>query len=115
MSRSITRPTVLKETLLAWFQMEIRVNKSDVNRANIFCRKNFKAEESVTFQNIFSSMADFRDVASVLPAARLIKASRIFEALQKANSTVKNHGVVPGVLIVIVVDSATLKKGSLVN
>ena len=94
MSRSITRPTVLKETLLAWFQMEIRVNKSDVNRANIFCRKNFKAEESVTFQNIFSSMADFRDVASVLPAARLIKASRIFEALQKANSTVKNQGVV---------------------
>ena len=60
-------------------------------------------------------MADFRDVVSVLPAARLIKASRIFEALQKANSTVKNHGVVPGVLIVIVVDSATLKKGSLVN
>ena len=94
MSRSITRPTVLKETLLAWFQMEIRVNKSDVNRANIFCRKNFKAEESVTFQNIFSSMADFRYVVSVLPAARLIKASRIFEALQKANSTVKNQGVV---------------------
>ena len=89
--------------------------KSDVNRANIFCRKNFKAEESVTLQNIFSSVADFRDVVSVLPAARLIKASRIFEALQKANSTVKNQGVVPGVLIVIVVDLATLKKGSLVN
>ena len=40
------------------------------------------------FQNIFSSMADFRDVdfrdvVSVLPAARLIKASRIFAALQK--------------------------------
>ena len=60
-------------------------------------------------------MADFRDVVSVLPAARLIKASRIFEALQKADSTVKNQGVVPGVLIVIVGDSATLKKGSLVN
>ena len=59
--------------------------KSDVNRENIFCRKKFKAEESVTFQNIFSSMADFRDVVSVLPAARLIKASRIFVALQKAN------------------------------
>ena len=28
-------------------------------------------------------MADFRDVVSVLPAARLIKASRIFVALQK--------------------------------
>ena len=87
MSRAITRTTVvLKETLLAWFQMQIRVKKkSDVNRANIFCRKNFKAEESVTLQNIFSSVADFRDVVSVLPAARLIKASRIFVALQKAN------------------------------
>ena len=75
----------LKETLLAWFQMQIRVRKSDVNRAHIFCRKNFKAEESLTFQSIFSSMAHFRDVVSVLPAARLIKASRIFVALQKAN------------------------------
>ena len=44
-----------------------------------------KAEESVTFQNSFSSMADFPDVASVLLAARLIKASRIFVAVQKAN------------------------------
>ena len=31
-----------------------------------------KAEERVTFQKSFSSMADFRDVVSVLPAARLI-------------------------------------------
>ena len=30
-------------------------------------------------------MADFRDVVSVLPAARLIKVSRIFVAEQKAN------------------------------
>ena len=62
--------------------------KSDDNRENIFCRKKFKAEENVTFQNIFSLMADFRDVVSVLPAAtaaRLIKASRIFVALQKVN------------------------------
>ena len=44
-----------------------------------------KAEESVTFQNSFSSMADFPDVASVLPAARLIKESKIFVAVQKAN------------------------------
>ena len=50
-----------------------------------FAEKHFKAEESVTLQNIFSSVADFRDVVSVLPAARLIKASRIFVALQKAN------------------------------
>ena len=44
-----------------------------------------KAEESMTFRNIFSSMADFRDAVSVLPAARLIKASRIFVAVQKPN------------------------------
>ena len=62
-----------------------------------FAEKKNKAEESVTFQIIFSSMADFRDVVSVLPAARLIKASRIFVA-------------VPGFLIVIVVEHATLKK-----
>ena len=47
--------------------------------------KKIKAEESVTFQNIFFSMAYFGDVVSVLPAARLIKASRIFVAEQKAN------------------------------
>ena len=52
-----------------------------------FAEKKIKAEESVTFQNIFSSMADFGDVVSVLPAARLIKASRIFVAEQKANRT----------------------------
>ena len=38
----------------------------------------------MTLQNIFSSMANFRDVVSVLPAARLIKAIRIFVALQKS-------------------------------
>ena len=48
-------------------------------------KKKIKAEESMTFQNIFSSMADFGDVVSVLPAARLIEASRIFVAEQKAN------------------------------
>ena len=51
----------------------------------IYFAEKIKAEESVTFQNIFSSMADFRDVVSVLPAARLIKAIRIFVAQQKAN------------------------------
>ena len=50
------------------------------NRATHLLKK-----ESVTFQNIFSSMANFRDVVSVLPAARLIKTSRIFVAEQKAN------------------------------
>ena len=56
MSRSITRPTVvLKETLLARFQMQISVKKkSDVNRSckPSFVEKHFKAEESVTLQNI---------------------------------------------------------------
>ena len=41
--------------------------KSEVNRAIIFCRKEIKAELIVTFQKIFSSMADFLDVVSVLP------------------------------------------------
>ena len=50
-----------------------------------FAEKHFKAEERMTLQNIFSSMANFRDVVSVLPAARLIKAIRIFVAEQKAN------------------------------
>ena len=99
MSRSITRPTVvLKETLLARFQMQIRVKKSDVNRSckPSFAEKHFKAEESVTLQNIFSSVADFRDVVSVLPAARLVKASRIIVALQKANrpSEIKKSSLV---------------------
>ena len=66
------RPTVWK-TLLTLFQMQIRQKKkSNVNFANIIVlQKKIKAEESVTFQNIFSSLADFRDVVSVLPAARL--------------------------------------------
>ena len=36
-------------------------------------QKKTKTEESVTFQNIFSLIADFRDVVSVLPAARPTK------------------------------------------
>ena len=45
--------------------------------------KKTKTEESVTFQNIFSLIADFRDVVSVLPAARLLNPSRIFVADKK--------------------------------
>ena len=41
--------------------------KSEVNRAIIFCKKEIKAELIVTFQKIFSLMADFLDVVSVLP------------------------------------------------
>ena len=58
--------------------MKIKVKKSDFNCTNIFLQKKIKAEESVTFQNSFSSMADFPDVASVLPAARLIKVESLW-------------------------------------
>ena len=49
-----------------------------------FARK-IKAEGSVTFefQNIFSSMADFRDIHWCCHAARLMKASKIFMAVWK--------------------------------
>ena len=49
----------------------------------------------VTFQNIFSSMADFRDVVSVamLPAARLIKASRIFWLWKKLMDREKSRSL----------------------
>ena len=67
----------------------------------------------MTFQNIFSSMADFRDEVSVLPAARLIKASRIFEVEKKANR--RTQGVFSSFLIVTVVEHGTLKKRLIVN
>ena len=41
--------------------MQIKVNKSDVTRANIFCGKKLK-QKSATFQNSFSSMGDSRHV-----------------------------------------------------
>ena len=49
-----------------------------------FFAAKIKAEGSVTFQfqNIFSSMADFRDVMQCF-AARVIKASRILVAVRK--------------------------------
>ena len=51
-------------------------------------------------------MADFRDVVSVLPVARLIKASRNLCGFAKSYSTVRNQGVFPGFLIIIVVEPA---------
>ena len=42
-----------------------------------------KEEVGVTFQNMFSSMADFRDVVSVLPCSPTNKARRIFVAVRK--------------------------------
>ena len=53
-------PLSEKETLLTRFQMQIKVKQSEVNRANIFCKKKIKAEGSVTFQNIFSSRTGFQ-------------------------------------------------------
>ena len=44
-------------------------NKSEINRSNVFCRKKRKAEGSLTFQTIFSPMANFRDVESVLSSS----------------------------------------------
>ena len=74
-------PLSLKKTLLMLFQMQIKVKKSDVNRANIFCRKKLKPRrEHDLRKHIF-----FNGRLSVLLAARLIKASRIFVALQKSN------------------------------
>ena len=61
----------------------INVKKPVKFMVNIFCRK-LKAEGSVTLQNIFSSMADFRDVVSVMPCSpTIIKESRIFVAVRK--------------------------------
>ena len=52
--------------------LQIKVKKkkknSEINHANIFCWKIY-AEESVIFQKIFSSMADFRDIVSVMPCS----------------------------------------------
>ena len=41
--------------------------------------------------NTLTLMVDFRDVVSVLHAARLIKASRIFVAVQKEGVSVKRR------------------------
>ena len=49
-----------------------------------FFYENIKVEGSVTFQNSFSSMADFRAVLSVLPCSPTnIKAREVFVAVRK--------------------------------
>ena len=79
------RPTVWKN-ISHTVKNAIKINfkKSDVNRAKYLLQKKTKTEESVTFQNIFSLIADFRHVVSVLPAARLLNPSRIFVAEKKS-------------------------------
>ena len=79
-----------------------------------FAEKKIKAEESVTFQNIFSSMTDFGDEVSVLPAARLIKASRIFVAEQKLIEREKSR-TLSWLFDGHRLEQATLKKRLLVN
>ena len=49
MSRSITCPTVLKRNISHAVSNANKGKKSDVNRANIFCCKNIKAEEKKGF------------------------------------------------------------------
>ena len=113
MSGSITWPTVLKRNTSHAVTNANKVKKSDVNRANIFCRKKIKAEGSVTFQNIFSSSSGFRDLVSVLPAVLLIRASKILVAVQKGNRPWEIRESFLA-LIVIVVEPA-IKKRLLVN
>ena len=42
-----------KETLLTRFQMQIKVKESEVNRANIFCRKKLKQKEAWPSKTFF--------------------------------------------------------------
>ena len=67
-------------------QIQIQVKRNcKVNRANIFAEK-IKVEGSVTFQNIFSSMADFRAVVSVLPCSPTNKGKKnLCGCAEKAN------------------------------
>ena len=109
MSGSITWPTVLKRNTSHAVTNANKVKKSDVNRANIFCRKKIKAEGSVTFQNIFSSSYGFRDLVSVLPEVLLIRASKILVAVQKANRPWEIRESFLA-LIVIVVEPAIKKR-----
>ena len=78
------RPTVWKNiSHTVKNAIKIKKKKWRESRKYLLYKKT-KTEESVTFQNIFSLIADFRDVVSVLPAARLLNPSRIFVAQKKS-------------------------------
>ena len=65
-------------------QKQIKIKKVKLIVQISFAEKiKFKEKGSVIVQNFFSSIADFRDVVSVLPCSPTIKASRIFVAVQK--------------------------------
>ena len=78
------RPTVWKNiSHTVKNAIKIKKKKKWRESCKYLLHKKTKTEESVTFQNIFSLIADFRDVVSVLPAARLLNPSRIFVAQKK--------------------------------
>ena len=78
------RPTVWKNiSHTVKNAIKIKKKKKWRESCKYLLHKKTKTEESVTFQNIFSLIADFRDVVSVLPAARLLNPSRIFVAGKK--------------------------------
>ena len=61
-------PPSEKETLFTPFQIQIKEKEKPVKLIVQACfAEKIKAEGRVTFQNMFSSMADFRDVVSMLP------------------------------------------------
>ena len=73
-----------EKTFLTRLKMQLKWKKKWRESRKYLLHKKTKTEESVTFQNIFSLIADFRDVVSVLPAARLLNPSRIFVAEKKS-------------------------------
>ena len=77
------RPTVWKN-ISHTVKNAIKIKKKWRESRKYLLHKKTKTEESVTFQNIFSLIADFRDVVSVLPAARILNPSRIFVAEKKS-------------------------------
>ena len=62
-------PPSEKETFLTRFQKQIKVKKRVklIVQSSLAKKKKIKAELIMTFKNIFSSVANFRDVESVLP------------------------------------------------
>ena len=75
-------------------------------------QKKIKAEESVTFQNIFSSLADFRDVVSVLPAARLATKTLLIAFISQAagstNTTSRKSAIEEKMFQKVILSSALI-------
>ena len=84
MSRSRNPPSE-KETLLTWLQIQIWVEGNcKVNRANIFCRKNWSRRERDLPEHLFvNGRLSCCSIGAACQAARLIKASRVFVAVRK--------------------------------